>query len=90
MGRHNALDKLVGALNQANTDIPTGFAAITSRASVEMVQKAASAGIELLLSISAPTVLAVHTAEACGLTLAGSVKGDSFSIHTHPRRIVLP
>ena len=90
VGRHNALDKLIGALNYAAADRTTGFAAITSRASVEMVQKAASAGIELLFSISAPTLLAVATAEACGLTLAGSVKGDSFSIHTHPRRIALP
>lgn len=96
VGRHNALDKLIGALaHRAKRE--QGFALVTSRASVEMVQKAASAGIELLFSISAPTALAARVAEDCGLTLAGSVHGDAgephgegFSIHTHPQRITHP
>lgn len=88
VGRHNALDKLIGALMQSGFDAADGFALVTSRASVEMVQKAASIGIELLFSISAPTALAVDTAEAAGLTLAGSVHGGGFSIHSHPERIV--
>jgi formate dehydrogenase accessory protein FdhD len=90
VGRHNALDKLIGALTK-RPDRKPGFALVTSRASVEMVQKAAGAGIELLFSISAPTALAARVAEDCGLTLVGSVHrepdGEGFSIHTHPQRI---
>ena len=89
-GRHNALDKLIGALLRHGVDTGNGFALITSRASIEMVQKSATAGIALLAAVSAPTGFAVRTANACGQTLVGFVRGASFTIYTHHRRIALP
>ena len=74
VGRHNALDKLIGALATANIDTAQGFCVITSRASYEMVQKAAMAGIGLLAAVSAPTALAVRIARESGVTLAGFVR----------------
>lgn len=76
VGRHNALDKLIGALVRGNVDRGEGFAVVTSRASYEMVQKAAMAGIGLLAAVSAPTALAVRVANDAGLTLAGFARGD--------------
>jgi FdhD protein len=76
VGRHNALDKLVGALAFGGIDTAQGFALITSRASYEMVQKAAMAGIGLLAAVSAPTALAVRIAQGSGVTLAGFVRGE--------------
>lgn len=87
VGRHNALDKLVGALVHAGTDTAGGFAVVTSRASFEMVQKAARAGIALLAAISAPTALAVRMAEDTGLTLAGFVRGGRHVVYSHPERL---
>lgn len=76
VGRHNALDKLIGAMIQSETDVQDGFALITSRASVEMVQKAATARMPALVAVSAPTALAVRVAEQCGLTLIAFARGD--------------
>lgn len=84
IGRHNALDKLVGAMVRARTDPRSGFACITSRASFEMVQKSAMAGVGMLTAVSAPTGLAVAAARECGLALAGFVRGDDLVAYAHP------
>lgn len=88
VGRHNALDKLIGAAARAATP-HDGFIAVTSRASVEMVQKAVIAGARLMAAVSAPTTLAVATAQQAGLTLVGLVRGDDLVIYTHPQRVLL-
>jgi len=87
VGRHNALDKLIGALRRVQEPTDRGFALITSRASVEMVQKAATAGIGVLAAVSAPTSLALEAAQRCGLTLIGFARGANFSVYTHRARI---
>ncbi len=89
IGRHNALDKLIGALASARIDASKGFVAVTSRASFEMVQKTAAAGVGLLAAVSAPTTLAVTTADRIGLTLAGFARQHGAVIYTHPGRIDL-
>lgn len=78
VGRHNALDKLIGGMAKASIDYRNGFALITSRASVEMVQKAATMGMPALVAISAPTGLAVRTAQDCGMTLIAFARGEDF------------
>jgi FdhD protein len=90
IGRHNALDKLIGALVNARIDTSQGFICITSRASFEMVQKTAMAGASLLAAVSAPTALAVKVAAEADLALAGFVRGDDFVAYTHPERFGLP
>jgi FdhD protein len=87
VGRHNALDKLIGAMAWRGLDAAAGFALITSRCSVEMVQKAAAVGIPVLVAISAPTALARRLAEGCGLTLVALARPDSVLVVTHPQRI---
>ncbi len=85
VGRHNALDKLIGAL--AKSAQPAGFVLTTSRASYEMVQKVASAGINFLVAISAPTGLAVRFAEDNGVTLVGFVRDNRHVVYAHPERM---
>lgn len=87
VGRHNALDKMIGALVRARIAPASGFALVTSRASHELVHKAASAGIELLAAVSAPTAMAVRNAEAAGVTLVGWLRDRGFSIYTGSVRI---
>jgi FdhD protein len=87
VGRHNALDKLSGAIAQQSLPASEGIVLLTSRVSVEMVQKAAAMGAPLMVAVSAPTALAVRTAEAAGITLCAIARSDGFEIFTHPRRI---
>ena len=85
VGRHNALDKLVGAMATHEPDAARqdGFLVITSRASYEIVHKAATAGIAVVVAISAPTDLAIRTADAAGITLAAFARGDLLNVYTH-------
>ncbi len=89
VGRHNALDKVLGALDRASTPIKDGFIVVTSRASYEMVQKAAIYGVELVAAVSRPTGLAVRYAQSAGITLVGLLRGQTANVYAGAQRITL-
>lgn len=90
IGRHNAMDKLVGwALLEGKLPLAQCIVVVSGRASFELVQKALAAGIPIFASVSAPSNLAVDLAASFGMTLAGFLRGERFNVYAHPERILL-
>jgi FdhD protein/phenylacetyl-CoA:acceptor oxidoreductase accessory protein len=87
VGRHNALDKLIGAVAAQRQSFADGFVLMTSRASYEIVQKAAAVGIAVVAAVSAPTGMAVRVAQAAGVTLIGFARGERHNVYSHPERV---